>query len=280
MLLAGANTAGGQSTLGTVTTLFILVLAVAGAAVLLGWAARRLKDPGRRPRSTTTGLAPALVTLVSRQGRSGPDSPSVRPGTRTLRRGVLRPPPPTQGLRLPVRGRSDPNERALRRPHCGTGRLPGPARREPPRHRRTRERGARPRRLSRSVNTWTAADAWRSSRSGWPLWWATLPPDRWLVERYVMFAGHRVPFLILGETGVFALWAVGGQPRWSDIPAIGADGGRSKEGPAGLHRQRADGHMPVACSRRRATLVVPARRAGHLGDGLELGDPVARALRA
>src|SRR6059058_2982121 len=61
MLLAGANTAGGQSTLGTVTTLFILVLAVAGAAVLLGWAARRLKEPGRRPRSTTTGLAPALV---------------------------------------------------------------------------------------------------------------------------------------------------------------------------------------------------------------------------
>jgi hypothetical protein len=36
-----------------------------------------------------------------------------------------------------------------------------------------------------------------------------------------MFAGHRIPFLILGETGVFALWALGGQPRWSDIPAIG-----------------------------------------------------------
>jgi hypothetical protein len=48
-----------------------------------------------------------------------------------------------------------------------------------------------------------------------------LPPDRWLVERYVTFAGHRIPFLVLGETGVFALWAVGGQPRWSDIPAIG-----------------------------------------------------------
>ena len=47
---------------------------------------------------------------------------------------------------------------------------------------------------------------------------SALPRDRWLVERYVLFAGHRIPFLILGETGVFALWALGGQPRWGDMP--------------------------------------------------------------
>ena len=50
---------------------------------------------------------------------------------------------------------------------------------------------------------------------------SALPHDRWLVERYVVFAGHRIPFLILGETGVFAVWALGGQPRWNDVPVLG-----------------------------------------------------------
>lgn len=45
---------------------------------------------------------------------------------------------------------------------------------------------------------------------------AALPRDRWLVERYVLIRGHRVPFLILGETGVFALWPLSGPPQWRD----------------------------------------------------------------
>lgn len=45
----------------------------------------------------------------------------------------------------------------------------------------------------------------------------TLPADRWLVERYVLIASHRVPFLILGETGVFVLWAMAGPLQWRDL---------------------------------------------------------------
>ncbi len=47
---------------------------------------------------------------------------------------------------------------------------------------------------------------------------ASLPRDRWFVERYVLFAGHSVPFLVLGETGVFAVWGAPGPPRWCDLP--------------------------------------------------------------
>jgi hypothetical protein len=44
-----------------------------------------------------------------------------------------------------------------------------------------------------------------------------LPADRWLVERYVLIASHRVPFLILGERGVFVLWAMAGPLQWRDL---------------------------------------------------------------
>jgi len=43
-----------------------------------------------------------------------------------------------------------------------------------------------------------------------------LPLDRWVVQRFALVAGHRIPFLILGETGVFALWAITYRPQWSD----------------------------------------------------------------
>jgi hypothetical protein len=45
-----------------------------------------------------------------------------------------------------------------------------------------------------------------------------LAPERWLVERYVVVAGQRVPFVVLGATGVFALWALDQTPRWDDLP--------------------------------------------------------------
>jgi len=49
---------------------------------------------------------------------------------------------------------------------------------------------------------------------------AALPRDRWLVERYVLRAGHRIPFLIVGETGVFTLWTLFGPPQWTDPPFV------------------------------------------------------------
>ena len=46
---------------------------------------------------------------------------------------------------------------------------------------------------------------------------ATLPSDRWLLERYALIAGHRIPFLVLGETGVFVICALTGPPAWDEL---------------------------------------------------------------
>lgn len=45
---------------------------------------------------------------------------------------------------------------------------------------------------------------------------ATLPSDRWFVQRFALVAGDRIPFLVLGECGIFALWAIGWRPQWTD----------------------------------------------------------------
>lgn len=47
---------------------------------------------------------------------------------------------------------------------------------------------------------------------------ASLPSDRWLVQRYAVFSDYRVHFLIVGETGVFALWVVVSPPTWDQLP--------------------------------------------------------------
>jgi hypothetical protein len=41
-----------------------------------------------------------------------------------------------------------------------------------------------------------------------------------IVERYVLRAGHRIPFLILGETGVFTLWTLFGPAQWGDLTLV------------------------------------------------------------
>jgi len=46
---------------------------------------------------------------------------------------------------------------------------------------------------------------------------STLPSDRWLLERYAVIAGHRIPFLVLGETGVFIICALTGPPAWDEL---------------------------------------------------------------
>jgi hypothetical protein len=219
MLLAAATNAGGQPTLDTLITVLILAVAIAGAAVMFGWAGRRLKRRERRPRST--GLAPALVRWF--RAKAARD--------RILRRFVPPPEPSVADAPSPAGHSGPPNadarqikpeppgasatnavERAGSRPDTPT---PAPA----PANPRTQCSPETLEPLGQHLDG-SRRIAVVEERLA-PVVGA-LPPDRWLVERYVMFAGHRVPFLILGETGVFALWAVGGQPRWSDIPAIGA----------------------------------------------------------
>ena len=220
MLLAAGNTAGGQSTLDTVSTVVVLVLAIAGATVLLGWAGRRLKGRERGPRSTRAGLAPALVRwfrakaardrvlrrFVPAPERSVADAPSPAGHSGPPNAGAAQ-------IKAEPAGASatDAGQRAGSRPDARAA-TPAPA-----------NAGARcsPETLEPLGQHLDGSRRMAVVEQRLAPVVGALPQDRWLVERYVLFAGHRVPFLILGETGVFALWAVGGQPRWSDIPAIG-----------------------------------------------------------
>jgi hypothetical protein len=49
---------------------------------------------------------------------------------------------------------------------------------------------------------------------------STLPPDRWFVERYVLVGGYRVPFVVLGECGVFAVFPISVRPQWGDTAYV------------------------------------------------------------
>jgi hypothetical protein len=49
---------------------------------------------------------------------------------------------------------------------------------------------------------------------------STLPPDRWFVERYVLVGGYRVPFVVLGECGVFAIFPISVRPQWGDTAYV------------------------------------------------------------
>lgn len=49
---------------------------------------------------------------------------------------------------------------------------------------------------------------------------AGLPHDRWRVEAGPRVDGHRIPFLVLGETGVFALWGDDTVPHYDEIVVV------------------------------------------------------------
>ena len=72
----------------------------------------------------------------------------------------------------------------------------------------------------------------------------SLPADRWLVERYVLRAGCRIPFLVLGETGVFAIWTIPGPPPWHEPAVLARVAGRVKELLPGYRRSGAGWHLP------------------------------------
>jgi len=54
---------------------------------------------------------------------------------------------------------------------------------------------------------------------------AGLPPEGWVVERYVLVGPHRLPFLIMGTGGVFALAATDGAWTIRDLDALSRIGG-------------------------------------------------------
>ena len=110
---------------------------------------------------------------------------------------------------------------------------------------------------------------------------SALPSDRWYVGRYVLMDGHRIPFVILGQTGAYAVWALTGPPVWDELPFPREMADRVKgklpgyTGPgAGRPVPRTRPHRPD-----RAALVVPPRRTRRMGDGTRMADPLDRALR-
>jgi hypothetical protein len=220
MLLAAASNSGGQSTLDTLITLFILALAIAGAAVMLSWAERRLKRQERRPPSTTARPAPAMVRWLRAKaardrilGRfipapepTVPDAPSPArdPGSPSIGAAAVQADPASAPpTNAPEQAASTPEASATIAPPANPGARYSPEMLEPLGQHldNSRRLAVVEERLAPVVGA--------------------LPSDRWLVERYVVVAGRRIPFLILGETGMFVMWALGGQPRWDDVPVLG-----------------------------------------------------------
>ena len=219
MVLAVANSAGGPSTLSQLEGLVVLIWAIAGAVAVLGWIGRRR---GSRPVRSLQGMGRALLVWLRRSatgtrdqlaaaGAPAPDAqwatgapqqPSATASAATAQ--------PADTVAVRATPANSPEQQAS--VADATAIIPPPAnpgvRYSPETLELLGQHLDNGRRLA------VVEDRLAPVVSA-------LPHDRWLVERYVVFAGHRIPFLILGETGVFAVWALGGQPRWNDVPVLG-----------------------------------------------------------
>ena len=193
MLLA-AHTAGGHSTLDVLIGVAILMWALAGAGLLLG-RLRRLahKRRGRHRPPAQNDRPPGR--LCARPGRAHDQSA-----------GAGAPPADWSAQTGSARDR-----RATERAPGAAGSAPtGP----PPAIPRARLSPEQLEPLGRDLDNSRRLAA--SEAKVAPVL-DTLPADRWLVERYVLITSHRVPFLILGERGVFVLWAMAGPLQWRDL---------------------------------------------------------------
>jgi hypothetical protein len=193
-LLLAAHTAGEHSTLDVLIGLAILMWVLAGTGLLLGWLSRLAHRRRGRHRPPAQNDRPP-GRLRGRLGRAhdrsaGADAPPAHWGAQT---GSPRDRPATE--RAPGATASAPTGSP---PAIPRARL-SPEQLEP---------------LGRDLDNSRRLAACETKVA--PVL-DTLPPDRWLVERYVLITSHRVPFLILGETGVFVLWAMAGPLQWRDL---------------------------------------------------------------
>ena len=188
-----AYTTGGHSTPGVLLGLAVLLLALAGAGTVLAAATRLARHTRRafgarhrgapsRPRDRTHAAPPATLE---------PSSPTAAPP-------AAHQSPPAVADASGASASRTPN------PDTSASTIPG-ARYSP----ETLEPLAG---FLKSAQRLAIAEA----RVAETL--AALPSDRWYVERYVLMDGHRIPFVILGETGAFAIWALGGPPIWNELP--------------------------------------------------------------
>ena len=201
-----ANTAGGHSTLELVLGTLILIWALAGGSALLAWlsrlARRRRKQPG------VAGLKQSWIRRLLRPAHAAADPGPTAPDQTGSTAAAAEPSNNWHGDAAP--SAAIPPDRA------GQSRLPGSP--TPPALPRARCSPETLEPLADSLDT-SHRLAVAEARVADTL--ATLRSDRWLVERYVLIAGHRIPFLILGQTGVFTVWALTGPPIWDELPIPG-----------------------------------------------------------
>jgi hypothetical protein len=220
MLLAAANNAGGHSTVDTLAAIAILIWIVAGAVALLGWAGRRLQrwQPTWRLHNQPWSLVRWLRTRATHRRIMDPAvAPAGAPDPSTGSAGEIpdRPPARTSPASPPAAGSAlQQAAEAHTTATLGPPAIPG-ARHSPETLELLGQHLDNSRRLA-VVEDWVA-----------PIL-GSLPRDRWLVERYVLVSTHRIPFLIIGETGVFALWATGGPVQWREVPFFGQTADRVK----------------------------------------------------
>ena len=190
-----AHTTGGHSTPHLLLGLAVLLLALAGAGTLLS-AATRLA------RHTKRALSARHRRARSRQRDRTHTAAPTAPGTPDPTAAPPAPQPTTH--QSPHAASGDGGARRALNPDTSAPSNPG-ARRSP----ETLEPLAD---SLRSAQLRTIAEAHVAETL------TALPSDRWYVGRYVLMDGHRIPFVILGETGAFAVWALTGPPVWDELP--------------------------------------------------------------
>ena len=201
-MLIAAHTTGGHSTLEVVLGIAILLWALASVSALLGWLTRLPRR--HRKRTADHGQRRSRFGRVRRLERVGGDAdPGHAEDARATMTAVQHSagrksdPPPGAGIR-PRTAEDGSCAVASRRPA-----LPGP---------RCSPETLEP--LAHNLDT-SHRLAIAEARVAETL--AALPSDQWLVERYALIAGHRIPFLVLGETGVFVICALTGPPAWDEL---------------------------------------------------------------
>ena len=197
-----AHATGGHSTLDLVLGIAILLWALASVTALLSWLTR---IPRRyRKRIADHRWQHSSLGRLRRRERvgddAGPSQAEHASATMTaVEHHTIGENDPGPGAGMPTR----PDEHDGRPIAAGRLSLPGP---------RCSTETLEP--LARSLDTshrLAIAEARVAQTLG------TLPSDRWHLERYALIAGHRIPFLALGETGVFVICALTGPPAWDEL---------------------------------------------------------------
>ena len=197
-----AHTTGGRSTLDIVVGIAILLWALASVSALLSWLTRLARR--HRRRTADHRRSPAGLGRLRRRRRVGGDADSghaehARATMTAVEHDVTlaSDPPPSAAIR--PRTADDISRAVASSPSAVPGPRYSPETLEP---------------LAQNLDT-SHRLAFAEARVAETL--AGLPPDCWLVERYVLIAGHRIPFLVLGDTGVFVICALTGPPAWDEL---------------------------------------------------------------